>query len=201
VTSSWLEEIRNGLKMGSLKVTRIMLEKLALEGVHTEETSVETLGEISFKYRAQGVHTEETSVGTLGEISFKYRAQGNREIRTVGEFFTLLVRWARGVLTAGTIVVGEGGCGPGVRTMGGHGAVGAAASNWRLHATLTEVFALLQYHFVLADQPAEVHLAYAEIMSGVKSKMLSEQCSFSSAMSSCCKRPNRLSLLPGSASH
>ena len=56
-------------------------------------------------------------------------------------------------------------------------------SNRRLHVTLTEIFALLQYHFVLADQPLEVHLAvYAEIMSGAKSRMLLEQCSFSSAM-------------------
>ena len=112
-------------------MTSIMLEKLALEGVHTEETSV----------------------GTLGEISFKYRAQSDRKIRTVSEFFTMLARWARGVLTAGTIVVGEDGCRPGVGTMGDHGTVGAAASSRRLHVTLTEVFALLQYHFVLADQP------------------------------------------------
>ena len=94
-----------------------MLEKLALEGVHSEEMSV----------------------GTLGEISFKYRAQGNREIRTVSEFFTVLVRWARGVLTAGTIVVGEDGCGPGVGTMGDHGIVGTASKNRRLHVALTEV--------------------------------------------------------------
>jgi len=89
-TSTWLEETRAGLKTGSLKLTSTMLEKLALEGVHSEEMSV----------------------GKLGEISFK----GNREIRTVGEFFTVLVRWARRVLAAGTIVVGEDGCGPGAAT-------------------------------------------------------------------------------------
>ena len=160
-TSSWLEETREGLKTGSLKLASTMLEKLMLEGVHSEEMSV----------------------GTLGEISFKYRAQGNREISTVSEFFTVLARWARGVLTAGTIVVGEDGCGPGVGTMGDHGTVGTAATNRRLHVTLTEVFALLQYHFVLADQPVEVHLSvYAKIMSGVKNKMLLEQYNFSSAM-------------------
>ena len=148
-TSSWLEEARAGLKTSSLKLASTMLEKLVLEGVHSEEMSV----------------------GTLGEISFKYRAQGNREIRTVSEFFTVLVRWARGILTAGTIVVGEDGCGPGVGTMGDHGTVGTAAMNKRLHVTLTEVFALLQNHFVLADQPVEVHLSvYAEIMSGVKAQ-------------------------------
>ena len=130
-TGTWLIETREGLKSGSLKMTSILLEKLALEGVHTEETSF----------------------GTLGEISFKYCAQSDRKIRTVSEFFTMLARWARGVLTAGTSVVGEDGCGPGVGTMGDHGTVGAAASSRRLHVKLTEVFALLQYHFATSCSP------------------------------------------------
>ena len=72
-------------------MTSIMLEKLALEGVHTEETSV----------------------GTLGEISFKYRAQGNREIRTVGEFSPRrcggpAVTWPRLPLSSGMAAVGPG---------------------------------------------------------------------------------------------
>ena len=46
-TSSWLEETRAGLKTGSLKLASTMLEKLILEGVHSEEMSVGTLGEIS----------------------------------------------------------------------------------------------------------------------------------------------------------
>ena len=160
-TTPWLEEARKGLMTGNLKMVNTMLEKLTVEGVNSEELSI----------------------GVLGEISFKYRAQSNREIRTVGEFFIVLVRWARGVLAAGTIVVGEDGCEPGVGTMGDHGIVGTAAVNRRLHVTMTEVFALLQYHFVLADQPVEVHLSvFAEIMSGVKDKMLLEQYNFSSAV-------------------